>query len=170
MPVVFKVTGFKEIQQALKAVEDGSLRDMRQAIRTALLPAVVDAKARFEGLGGSGARRTASTVRAFATANGIGVQFGGKYGFEFGKEFGAKGNKTSTFAQKRPSGTVQVTRTIDYANPHIFNTWTGNQFALTGGAISGRAFHPAVQAHWRVASAEMSKVLGRYADKIEAVK
>lgn len=164
--VIIQVHGLKELQAALKDAADGSLPAMRKAMRAALAPIVADAKSRFEALGGSGARRTASTVRPFTTATGIGVQFGGKYGFEFGKEFGARYQRISTFTQKRPSGPVQVTRQMDYAKPTVFGPWTGNRFTLKEGRISGRAFNPAVQDHWRVASTEINKTLDTYRQKI----
>lgn len=163
--VLLQVKGLKELQQALRDAEDGSLRDMRKAIRTALAPIVADARSRFEGLGGTGAR-TAATVRSFNTANGFGVQFGGKAGYEFGREFGARYHRISTYQMKGAAGLV--TRQMNYASPRIFDTWTGNRFTLTSGAVSGRAFNPAVQDHWRVASKAISKVLDDYAKKILA--
>lgn len=165
--VLLQVKGLKELQQALKDAEDGSLRDMRKAIRTALVPIVADARSRFEGLGGTGAR-TAATVRSFNTANGFGVQFGGNKGYEFGREFGARYQRISTFTMHTKTGSAQVTRRMNYASPRVFGPWTGNQFMLTSGNVSGRAFNPAVQDHWRVASTAINKVLNDYAKKIEA--
>lgn len=164
---ILQVKGLKELQAALKDAEDGSLRDMRKAMRSALLPIVADAKGRFEGLGGTGPR-TAGTVRSFNTSNGIGVQFGGNKGYEFGREFGARYHRISTFTQRRPSGPVQVTRRMDYSKPSIFGPWTGNRFLLKSGRVSGRAFNPAVQDHWRVASKAINKVLDDYSKKILA--
>lgn len=167
MTVILHVRGLRELQAALKAAEDGSLRDMRRAMRAALAPIVADAKGRFEALGGTGSR-TAVTVRPFTTTTGIGVQFGGNKGYEMAREFGAKYKRISTFPQRRPTGTVQVTRIMDYSTPQMFGPWTGNRFMLTSGTVSGRAFNPAVQDHWRVASAQMTKALDSYARKLLA--
>lgn len=171
MPALIRVEGLRELQQALKDAENGSLRAMRKELRSVLGPIVVDARARFSALPGTGPR-TAQTVKGFVRPGGIGVQFGsagrgpGK-GFEYGREFGARHVHVSTFQQNRPTGPVLVTRTIDYTAPSMFGPWTGNRFTLFGaGQVSGRAFNPAVQAGARLATHKIDKVLDGYARRV----
>jgi len=142
------VAGLRETIRAVRQAGDGLEREMRREFQSQVAPTVGDIRGRFSALGRTGPR-TARTVRGSFTQNRIEMVMGGrggpKWGFELGTEFGAKGRKTSTFLQRRPTGTVEVTRTVDYSK--VFGPWTGNQFT-TEGRVSGNAFYPGIRDHY----------------------
>lgn len=167
--VFMEVQGLRSLQRGLKALGDGSQREMRKALRAALSPIVADARASFQALGGTGPR-TARTVRGFITQAGIGVQMGGKggkaQGYELGREFGARVHLT-TYPLRTRAGTVTARRVFDYGAPTVFGPWTGNQWAnLKGGKVSGRAFTPAVQKGALKAGDQIDRVLTAYVQRV----
>lgn len=161
------VAGMREILREVRKAGPELQRQVRDQFRAEVAPTVSDIRNRFRSLGRMPGRRTAETVRGSFSQNRIELVMGGrggpKWGFEAGVEFGAKGPKTATFQQRRPSGTVTVTRTVDYSK--TFGPWTGNQWQPQG-PVSGRAFYPGIQDHHQELTEKLVDVVERAFDKV----
>lgn len=144
MPVVVKVEGLSEFRKVLREVAPDLGKSLQKALRASVAPVVADARGRLSSLPGTGPR-TAKNVRSSVTSKGVAVELVQRGGYELAREFGAKGAKTTHYTRRGSGGSVQVTRTFNYANPNVFDTWTGNRFTLDAG-VSGRGLFPAAAA------------------------
>jgi hypothetical protein len=177
-----EVAGIDETIRAATAAKDEWGKAVLREIRGALRPMGSDIRKRFRGLGGTG-DRVAGTVRTTVIAKGATVRMGNaKHPYSLGREFGARRKQTRLHTRRVQSG-KNATRTvgggttrvfvsrIDYTSPNIFNSWTGNQFALgeSDGRLvieeeSGRAYYPGIGAGGGKIYEALSKVAVRTID------
>lgn len=126
-----------QLSRVARGVDRGLQRDILRGLRRALEPVVVDAKARYRGLGGTGPRE-ARTVRASATAKTVELSAGGTTTWG-AREFGADRRSTRLHQWDNQFGkgiSFQGVKRIDYSSDRMFGRHTGT---------TGRAFVPAVR-------------------------
>jgi len=142
-----EVQGLQTLVRVAAKLGPPAQQEVRRQLQKSAEPVVSDARRRTASLGGTGPK-AAQTIRLEVQQRGVAFRLGapGKR-YTLGREFGAKrsGTRSTTFRNQFGKGIVyRGVKRIPYSRPSIFGPWTGNQFTVDPGSVSGRAFYPAI--------------------------
>jgi hypothetical protein len=166
-----QVQGLQSLVRAAAKISKDASKEVRGQLIKSAQPTVADAQSRMRGLGGYGPK-AATTIRLEVQQRGVAFRLGSpSKRAALGTEFGALRTRTrsTTFRNQFGKGiTFQGQKRIPYARPSIFGPWTGNQFTVDPGTVSGRAFYPAIASGVQKTTKDIEKVVEGWAATLAA--